>query len=139
MNVGYKVWRALKCVRCSINGVARAEAWGNRNAMKMELNILEIKCLRCLVGVIGSLLWPGASQGSIYFHRMWSQLSSTCSNLLKEPNGELLVALDHNQQQTMASETVAPIDWSHPPPSLAVLPERLAHSINRCSLSSTGN
>ena len=30
-----------------------------------------------------SLLWPGASQWRIYYHRMWVQLSTTCSNLLK--------------------------------------------------------
>ena len=28
----------------------------------------------------GSLLWPGASQWIIYYHRMWVQLSTTCSN-----------------------------------------------------------
>ena len=39
------------------------------------------------------------------------QLSTTCSNLLKYPNGELLVAVDHNQLRTMASEMVDPIDW----------------------------
>ena len=39
----------------------------------------------------------------------------------------------------MASETVYPIDWSHPPPSWAVPPERLVLSINRCGLCSTGN
>ena len=47
----------------------------------------------------------------VYYHRMWVQLSTTCSNLL---NGELLVAVDHNQLRIMASETVDPIDWSHP-------------------------
>ena len=40
--------------------------------------------------------------------------------LLKQPNGGLLVAVDHNQLRTMASDTVDPIDWSHPPPSWAV-------------------
>ena len=30
----------------------------------------------------------------------------TCSNLLLQPNGEFLVAVDHNQLWTMASETV---------------------------------
>ena len=35
--------------------------------------------------------------------------------------------------RTMASETVDPIDWSHPPPSWAVPPERLVHSINQCT------
>ena len=59
----------------------------------------------------------------IYYHRMWGQLSTTCSNLLKWPNGALLVAVDHKQLQTMASEMKDPIDWSHPPPSCAVHPE----------------
>ena len=36
---------------------------------------------------------------------------TTCSNVLKQPNGELLVAVNHNQLRTMASETVDPIDW----------------------------
>ena len=62
-------------------------------------------------------------------------LSTTCSNVLKQPNGELLVAVNHNQLRTMESETVDPIDWSHPPPSWAVPPERLVHSINQCNLS----
>ena len=35
----------------------------------------------------------------------------------------------------MASEMVDPINWSHPPPSWAVPPECLVHSMNRCSLS----
>ena len=70
---------------------------------------------------------------------VWSIISTTCSNLLKKPNWELLVAVDHNQLQTMALETIDPIDWVHPPPLWAVLPELLVHSINRCSLSSTGN
>ena len=63
------------------------------------------------------------------------QLSTTCSNVLKQPNGELLVAVDHNQLQIMASETVDPIDWSHTPPSLAVPHERLVYSINQCNIS----
>ena len=44
------------------------------------------------------------------------QVSTTCSNVLKQPNGELQVAVNHNQLRTMASETVDPIDWSHPHP-----------------------
>ena len=68
---------------------------------------------------------------------MWGQLSTTFSNVLKQPNGELLVAVDHNQLRTMVSETVDPIDWSHPPPSWAALPERHVHSINQCNLSGT--
>ena len=51
----------------------------------------------------------------------------------KQPNGELLVAVDHNQLRPMASETVDPIDWLHHPPSWAVPPQRLVLSINRCS------
>ena len=82
-----------------------------------------------------SLLWPGASQWRIYYNRMWGQLSTTCSNVLKQPNGELLVAVNHNQLPTMASETVDPIVWSHTTPSWAVPPERLVHSINQCNLS----
>ena len=67
---------------------------------------------------------------------MWGKLSTTCSNVLKQPNGELLVAVNHNQLRTMASETLDLIDWwSHPPPSRAVPPERLMHSINQCNLS----
>ena len=64
---------------------------------------------------------------------MWGQLSTTRSNVLKQPNGQLLVAVNHNQLRTMASETVDPIDWSHPPPSWAVPPEHLLHSINQCT------
>ena len=55
------------------------------------------------------------------------QLSTTFSDALKQPTGELLVAVNHKQLRTMASETVDPIDWSHPPPSWAVPPERLVH------------
>ena len=68
----------------------------------------------------------------IYYHRMWGQLSTTCINLLKYPNWELLVAVDHNQLQTIASETVDPIDWSHPlPSSWAVPPElHVLHGLN---------
>ena len=65
------------------------------------------------------------------------QLSTTSSNVLKQPNGELLVAVNHNQLRRMASETVNPIDWSHPPPSWAVPPERHVHSINQCNFSGT--
>ena len=53
-------------------------------------------------------------------------------------NGELLVAVDRNQVRTMASEMLDPIDWSHPSPTRAVPPERLVHSINRCSSATAG-
>ena len=46
----------------------------------------------------------------IYYHRMWGQLSTNCSNVLKQPNGELLIVVNHNQLRIMASETVDPID-----------------------------
>ena len=82
-----------------------------------------------------NLLWPGAFQQRIYYHRMCGQLSTTCSNV--QPNGEFLVAVNHNQLQTMVSETVDPIDWLHPPPSWAVPHECLMHSINQCNLSGT--
>ena len=72
----------------------------------------------------------------MFNHRMWGKLSTTCSNVLKQPNGELLVAVNHNQLRTMLSETVDPIDWSHPPPSQAVGgAEHLMHSISQCNLS----
>ena len=52
------------------------------------------------------------------------QLSTTCSNILKLPDGELIVAVDHNKLRTMASETVDPIDWLQPHPhGQAVPPE----------------
>ena len=38
----------------------------------------------------------------------------------------------------MALETKDPIDWSHPPSSYAVPPERLVHSINRWSSATAG-
>ena len=59
----------------------------------------------------------------IYYHRMWVQLSTTCSNLPKYPNGELLVAVDRNQLRTMASETVDPIGGRTPTLHRAVPPE----------------
>ena len=68
----------------------------------------------------GKVLWSGASQWRIYYHWMWGQLSTTCNNVLKYPTGELLVAVDHKQLGTTASETVDPIDWSNPPLSWAV-------------------
>ena len=53
-----------------------------------------------------------------YHHRMCGQLSTILAVILmKEPNGKLLVAVDHNQLMPMASETVNLIDWSHPHPN----------------------
>ena len=77
------------------------------------------------------LMLPGASQWGIYYYRMWGQLSTTCSNLVKQPNLELQVTVDSNKLRTRASETVGLIGWLHLPPSWAVLPERHVHIINR--------
>ena len=52
------------------------------------------------------------------------------SNLLKYPNRDPLVTVDHNQLLTMASETVDPIDWSYPPTLLGNTP--WAPRIARC-------
>ena len=35
--------------------------------------------------------------------------------LLKLPNGQLLVAVEHSQLRTMASEAVEPVDWPFAP------------------------
>ena len=68
MNEGYRAWRALKRVlsnrglgikakKCLYEGVIvltalyGAEAWGMRSAERMKVNVLEMKCLRSLVGV----------------------------------------------------------------------------------------
>ena len=68
MNEGYRVWGALKSVlsnrglgikakKCLDEGVIvptalyRAEAWGMRSAERRKVNVLEMKCLRNLVGV----------------------------------------------------------------------------------------
>ena len=75
-----------------------------------------------------------ASQWRIYYHRMFGKLSTTCSNIQKKPNGELLVAVNHNQLRIMASETVDPIDWSHPLPSWAVPHERFVRSLNQSTI-----
>ena len=83
---------------------------------------------------ITTFLRPGASQWGIYYQRMPGQLSPTCSNLLKLPNGELLVAVDHNQLRTMSSETVDLIDLSHPPLSWAVPPEAPLIALCKCGL-----
>ena len=68
---------------------------------------------------------------------MWGQLSTTYSNLLKSPNGEFLVAVDHNQLRTMASETVSPIDWSQPPPYTGQYPLSSTYCTVQCGLQIT--
>ena len=68
MNEGYRAWGALKSVlsnrglaikakKCLCEGVIvptalyEAEAWGISSAKRRKENVLEIKCLRSLVGV----------------------------------------------------------------------------------------
>ena len=68
MNERYRAWRALKSIlsnrglgikakKCPYEGVIvptalnGAEEWGKRSAEKMEVSVLEMKCLRSLVGV----------------------------------------------------------------------------------------
>ena len=68
MNEGYRAWGALKSVlsnrgsgikanKCLYVGVIvptalyGSEAWGMRSAERRKVNVLEIKCLRSLVGV----------------------------------------------------------------------------------------
>ena len=61
--------------------------------------------------------------------RQWD--AGTCASVT-------LALVNHNQLRTMASETVDPIDSSHPPPSCTVPPERLVHCINRLSSGTAG-
>ena len=68
MNEGYRTWGALKNVlsnrglgikakRCLYEGVIvpmalyGAEVWGIRSAERKKVNVLEMKCLRTLIGV----------------------------------------------------------------------------------------
>ena len=68
MNEGYRAWGALKSIlsnrglgiktnKCLYEGVIvptalyGAEAWGMRSAERRKLNVLEMKCLRSLVGL----------------------------------------------------------------------------------------
>ena len=68
MNEGYRAWVVLKSVlsnrglgikakKCLYEGVIvptvlyGAEAWGMRSAERSKVNILEMKCMRSLVGV----------------------------------------------------------------------------------------
>ena len=57
--------------------------------------------------------------------------------LPKQPNGELLVAGNHNQLRTISSETVDPIDWSHPPPYTGQYPLSSTNCTMQCALQIT--
>ena len=50
------------------------------------------------------------------------------------PNGELLVAVNNNQQRTMASEKVDTIDWPHPPPYNRAVPLSSTYCTLQCGL-----
>ena len=73
----------------------------------------------------------------IYCHIMWCQLSTSFRNLLKCSNWELIVAVDHKQLRTMASETVDPIDWSPPLPYRGQYPLISMYSTVQCGLEIT--
>ena len=67
MNEGYRAWGALKSVLSNRLGIKAmkclyeevivptalygAEAWGMRSAERRKVNVIEMKCLRSLVGV----------------------------------------------------------------------------------------
>ena len=57
--------------------------------------------------------------------------------LQKQPNGELQVAVNHNQLRTMASETVDPINWSNPPPYTGQYPLSSTYCTLQCGLQIT--
>ena len=57
-----------------------------------------------------------------------------CRWLSGESNGELLVAVNHNQLRTMASENVDPIDWLHPPPYTGQYPLSSTYCTLQCGL-----
>ena len=105
----------------SLGGEARISSKYEMDYHGCNKAFLNIICKK-----VKSSMARSRSQCIIYYHRMWGQLSTTCSNLPKKPNVILLVAVDNNQLRTMASETFDQLTghW-HPPPSLAVLPERL--------------
>ena len=66
---------------------------------------------------------------------MWGQLSTTCSNVLKQLNVVLLVAVNHNQLRTIASETVIQLTGRTPHPDGQYPLSVSEHSINQCNLS----
>ena len=64
-----------------------------------------------------SLLWPGLPQKRIHYHSTVCGINYQILAVMlpKYPNGQLLVAVNHNQLCTMASEMVDPINWPLPP------------------------
>ena len=91
------------------------KAWGALKSVLSNIG-LGINAKKSLK--VKSLLRQGASKLRIYYDGMWGQSSTTCSNPLKQPNGELPVAVKQSQLRTMASKTVDPIDWPLPPHTL---------------------
>ena len=49
----------------------------------------------------------------------------------------VLVAVNHNQLRTISSETVDPIDWSHPPPNTGQYPLSSTYCTLQCGLQIT--
>ena len=67
---------------------------------------------------------------------MWGQLSTSCSNVLKQPNGELLYSCNQPQPATDNGVKDRRSNWLvAPPPSWAVPSECLVYSINQWNLS----
>ena len=65
----------------------------------------------------------------------WVNYQLLAEMLLRWPNGQLTVVVDHNQLRTVASETVDPIDWRLPLPFTGqYLPKRQMCDTNQdCS------
>ena len=84
-----------------LSGYLAGDRQGNSKAI-LKGQLIEKK--------IQILLWPGASSGEFTTTECGVNHQLLIDeNILKQPNGELLVEVDHNQLWTMASETVVPI------------------------------
>ena len=69
-----------------------------------------------------SKIWPGVPQKRIYYHCSWGPLSTTCSNATEVSHWVTsIVAVDHNQLRTLASETDR-IDGSLSPTFMVITP-----------------
>ena len=85
---------------------------------------------------------PRVSQWRIYYHRMWVQLSTTCSNYWSSPIGSFYLQPTTSPQPAMdnsisQSETVDPIDWSHPLPYTGQSPLSSMYCTLQCGLQIT--
>ena len=68
-------------------------------------------------------LWPGGPQRRIYYHSLFGLLSSISSKATVVPDGQITVAIDHNQLRTMASETLMKLPGCYPTLYRAPLPQ----------------